>query len=191
VPFNEGWGQFDALEVTDELRRLDPTRSIDHASGWHDQGGGDLRSLHVYFRRVRPTRSWGRDGRAVVVSEYGGYSLRLAGHEFSSREFGYKRFSSVEAFTDAFAALQRDQILPAITAGLSGVVYTQLADVEDELNGLLTADRTLVKADADTVRAVNRELAEHFARVTGGNAASPPARVEHLQPHHTPPRRTR
>ncbi|MFF1875719.1 hypothetical protein ACFVXD_43500, partial [Kitasatospora herbaricolor] len=144
---------------------IDPDRVIDHASGWHDQGGGDLRSLHVYFRRIRPARRWGRDGRAVVVSEYGGYSLRLAGHEFSAREFGYRKLSSREAFSAAFAALHRDEVLPAVTAGLSGIVYTQLADVEDELNGLLTADRTILKADAATVRAVNREIADHFVLV--------------------------
>ena len=163
VPFNEGWGQFDALDAVERIRSLDPDRVIDHASGWHDQGGGDLRSLHVYFRRIRPGKNWGRDGRAVVVSEYGGYSLRLAGHEFSEREFGYRRLASREEFSAAYAALHRDEVLPAIAAGLSGIVYTQLADVEDELNGLLTADRTVVKADADIVRTVNRELAEHFA----------------------------
>jgi len=165
VPFNEGWGQFDALDAVRRIRSLDQDRVIDHASGWHDQGGGDLRSLHVYFRRIRPRRGWGTDGRAVVVSEYGGYSLRLSGHAFSSREFGYRKLASREAFSAAFAALHRDEVLPAIGAGLSGIVYTQLADVEDELNGLLTADRTVVKADAATVRAVNRELAERFALV--------------------------
>ncbi|GAB3574273.1 glycoside hydrolase family 2 [Leifsonia lichenia] len=165
VPFNEAWGQFDALDAVRRIRSLDQDRVIDHASGWHDQGGGDLRSLHVYFRRIRPGRRWGGDGRAVVVSEYGGYSLRLAGHEFSSREFGYRKLASRAAFSAAFAALHRDDVLPAIDAGLSGIVYTQLADVEDELNGLLTADRTVVKADAATVRAVNQELAERFALV--------------------------
>lgn len=165
VPFNEGWGQFDALDAVARIRAIDQDRVIDHASGWHDQGGGDLRSFHVYFRRVRPGRRWGRDGRAVVVSEYGGYSLRLAGHEFSDREFGYRKLPTTQAFGDAFAKLHREEILPAIDAGLSGIVYTQLADVEDELNGLLTADRTVVKADAAIVRAVNQELAERFALV--------------------------
>jgi len=169
VPFNEGWGQFDALDAVERIRSLDQDRVIDHASGWHDQSGGDLRSLHVYFRRIRPARSWGRDGRAVVVSEYGGYSLRLAGHAFSDREFGYRRLPSVSAFTDAFAALHRNEVLPAIAAGLSGIVYTQLADVEDELNGLLTADRTVLKAGADTVRTITRELAARFALVAPPN----------------------
>jgi beta-galactosidase/beta-glucuronidase len=168
VPFNEGWGQFDALDAVERIRSLDRDRLVDHASGWHDQRGGDFRSLHIYFRRLRSKRSWGRDGRAVVVSEYGGYSLRLPGHAFSAREFGYRRLPTVQAFTDAFLALHRDEVLPAIGAGLSGLVYTQLADVEDELNGLLTADRTVVKADADAVRRMNRTLAEEFRRVSRG-----------------------
>ncbi len=172
VPFNEGWGQFDALDAVQRIRDIDPDRLIDHASGWHDQGGGDMRSLHVYFRRLRPRRSWGRDGRAVVVSEYGGYSLRLPGHTFSAREFGYRRFATIDAFTGAFARLHREQVLPAIEAGLSGIVYTQLADVEDELNGLLTADRTVIKVNADTVRQVIRELAETFRRSVFGSVAS-------------------
>ncbi|WP_223692471.1 glycoside hydrolase family 2 protein [Leifsonia poae] len=167
VPFNEGWGQFDALDAVARIRAADPDRLIDHASGWHDQGGGDMRSLHVYFHKLRPRRSWGRDGRAVVVSEYGGYSLRLPGHAFGPREFGYRRLPTIAAFTAAFAALHREQIVPAIGAGLSGIVYTQLADVEDELNGLMTADRTVLKALPDTVREVNRELAEAFRRAVG------------------------
>lgn len=164
VPFNEGWGQFDALAVTARLRELDPDRVIDHASGWHDQGGGDLRSLHVYFRKVRPERGWRRERRAIVVSEYGGYSLRLPGHEFGPREFGYRRYAGVDELTDAFVALHRDEIAPAIDAGLGGYVYTQLSDVEDELNGLLTADRTVRKLHADRVREVNAELAARFAK---------------------------
>lgn len=166
VPFNEGWGQFDALDAVERLRQLDPSRVIDHASGWHDQGGGDLRSLHVYFRAIRPARDWGTDGRAVVVSEYGGYSLRLEGHEFSRREFGYRKTSTRAAFTAAFEALHRRQVAPAIGRGLSAIVYTQLSDVEDELNGLLTADRSVVKADEARVRAVLRELRNEFERCT-------------------------
>jgi hypothetical protein len=166
VPFNEGWGQFDALDAVERIRRIDPDRVVDHASGWHDQGGGDLRSLHVYFRSIRARRSWGRDGRAVVISEYGGYSLRIAGHEHSDREFGYRRLRTAAAFTAAFEHLHRREVLPAIERGLSAIVYTQVADVEDELNGLLTADRSVTKADGRRVRAVLAELEAEFARVT-------------------------
>ncbi|MFE6964503.1 glycoside hydrolase family 2 protein [Agromyces sp. NPDC057679] len=175
VPFNEGWGQFDALAAVDRVRDLDPDRIVDHASGWHDQRGGDLESLHVYFRKLKPGRRWGRDGRAVVVSEYGGYSLRLPGHEFGPREFGYRRYRSIDALTEGFVELHRSEVLPAIAAGLSGIVYTQLSDVEDELNGLLTADRTVVKVDADRVRDVIGELFAEFAAVTAPAVASPTA----------------
>ncbi|WP_348789027.1 sugar-binding domain-containing protein [Leifsonia sp. NPDC080035] len=163
VPFNEGWGQFDALDAVDRIRALDQDRLVDHASGWHDQGGGDLRSLHVYFRRIRPRRSWGRDGRAVAVSEYGGYSHRVPGHGHSDREFGYRRLRSTAALGDAFERLHRDEVLPAVRAGLSAIVYTQLSDVEDELNGLLTADRSVEKLSASRVRAVLDALRAAYA----------------------------
>lgn len=166
VPFNEGWGQFDALRVAERVRHLDPDRIIDHASGWHDQGGGQLRSLHVYFRPIRARRNWGKDGRAVVVSEYGGYSLRLPGHEFSDREFGYRRYTNGEELTEAYAALHREQVSPAIDAGLAAMVYTQLSDVEDELNGILTYDRSVIKIDPDVIRQINHELHERFAAAT-------------------------
>ncbi len=93
VPFNEGWGQFDAAAVCDRVRELDPTRTVDHASGWHDQGAGDLTSLHVYFRSFRvPRRRRGTSQRALALTEYGGYSLRLPEHSTTTREFGYRRY---------------------------------------------------------------------------------------------------
>lgn len=166
VPFNEGWGQFDAAAVAERVRALDPTRVIDHASGWHDQRAGDIRSLHVYFQPIRPARWWGRDGRALVVSEFGGYNLRLAGHAYPDREFGYRHYDSRAQLTAAYERLQRREVLPGIARGLAGTVYTQLADVEDESNGLLTADRTTVKPDADTVRALNEEFRRLFDEAT-------------------------
>ncbi|GAA0843265.1 glycoside hydrolase family 2 protein [Streptosporangium amethystogenes subsp. fukuiense] len=156
VPFNEGWGQFDAAGAARELAELDPTRTVDHASGWHDQGAGDLRSLHVYFRRFRPPA--GRDGRALVLSEYGGYSLRVEGHTFNDREFGYRRCGTAAQLGGAFARLHYRQIVPAVPRGLSATVYTQLSDVEDELNGLLTYDREVLKLPAELVRTVNGRL---------------------------------
>ncbi len=166
VPFNEGWGQFDAAQVAARVRALDPSRVIDHASGWHDQGAGDLRSLHVYFQPIRPARWWGRDGRALVVSEFGGYSLRPPGHDYPEREFGYRRLASRERLTAAYERLHRREVLPAIARGLSATVYTQLSDVEDESNGLLTADRTEVKLDAEVVRALNEEYRRVFDAAT-------------------------
>lgn len=192
VPFNEGWGQFDAAAVTERVRALDPERLIDHASGWHDQGAGDIRSLHVYFQPIRPARWWGRDGRALVVSEYGGYSLRLPGHDYPAKEFGYRRYATREQLTAAYERLHRREVLPGIARGLAGIVYTQLADVEDESNGLLTADRTAVKPDADVVRALNAEFRRVFAAATGGELGVPeqgpaPASEPGLAPASAPP----
>ncbi|MET8389065.1 glycoside hydrolase family 2 TIM barrel-domain containing protein [Streptosporangium canum] len=158
VPFNEGWGQFDAARIAAEVAELDPTRTVDHASGWHDQGGGDLKSLHVYFRRFRVPRRRRGDRRVLVLSEYGGYNLRVDGHAFNDKDFGYRRYGSAEQLGEAFSRLHVEQIVPAIRRGLSATVYTQLSDVEDELNGLLTYDRETLKLPAELVRSVNALL---------------------------------
>lgn len=171
TPFNEGWGQFDAVRIADDLRRLDPTRPIDHASGWHDQGGGDVLSLHVYFRRFRMPARRRAAGRAVVLSEFGGYSLPVEGHRFSTREFGYRRFRDTAGFRAALARLWRSELAPAVDAGLAAFVYTQLSDVEDEVNGLISYDRKVLKVDRDEMRALNADLAAGFARAAGFGAA--------------------
>jgi len=159
VPFNEGWGQFDAAAVAAELRELDPTRGIDHASGWHDQGAGDTKSLHVYAVPFRIRRRWQRDPRAIVLSEYGGFSLPVEGHTWNSSVFGYGKTLHTRAELEhAFTELHRTQIEPAVALGLAATVYTQLADVEDEVNGLLTYDRKVLKLDAGVVREINRGL---------------------------------
>ena len=151
VPFNEGWGQFDARRIAAELARLDPTRVVDHASGWHDQGGGDLRSLHSYHARFRLPRR--RDHRPVVLSEYGGHQLRVAGHVHDDEvAFGYGAESTAADLAGSFTALH-ERLATLVPDGLSGTVYTQLSDVEDEVNGLLTYDREVLKVDASVVRA--------------------------------------
>jgi hypothetical protein len=152
VPFNEGWGQFDAAAITADLRRLDPTRAIDHASGWHDQRAGDLRSLHVYLRPFRVPRRRRSDDRVLALSEYGGYDLAVEGHVWGDRPFGYRHHETAEALLEAFDRLHRDELAPAVAAGLSATVYTQLSDVEDEVNGLLTYDREVLKLPAEEVR---------------------------------------
>ncbi len=152
VPFNEGWGQFDAAKIHDFVRALDPTRTVDHASGWHDQGIGEVRSLHVYFKpySYRPDEK----RRAVLLSEFGGYSHRVAGHCHSERSFGYKRFETAEALERALRALYRDEIAPAKKRGLAAAVYTQLSDVENELNGLVTYDRRVVKLPPEKIKEI-------------------------------------
>ena len=150
VPFNEGWGQFEARAIAAEVAALDPTRVVDHASGWHDQGGGDLRSVHVYGRRFRMPRR--RDERAVVLSEYGGHHLRVEGHLYDDEvAFGYGKERSGQGLSGWFTRLH-ESLAGQVSRDLSATVYTQLSDVEDELNGLLTYDREVLKLDADVVR---------------------------------------
>ena len=156
VPFNEGWGQFDAKQITRLVRKLDPTRLIDHASGWHDQGVSNVRSLHVYFKpyRFRPDKK----GRAVVLSEFGGYNLPVAGHTWNEKNFGYKGYQTPEALGEAVRKLYETQIIPARKAGLAADVYTQLSDVEDEVNGFVTYDRRVEKLPEALMQAIAREL---------------------------------
>ena len=158
VPFNEGWGQFDASKAVDAIRALDETRTIDHASGWHDQKGGDVKSLHVYYKPYR----FAKDslGRAVVLSEFGGYSQHIAEHSFSQKEFGYKRYNTAEALMSNFEKLYQREVIPAKDKGLSAAVYTQLSDVEQETNGFVTYDREVVKFDPERVKAINAKLSD-------------------------------
>ena len=156
VPFNEAWGQFDAANITAMLRTLDATRTIDHASGWHDQGVSDVKSLHVYFKPYRFHKD--RLGRAVVLSEFGGYTLHLPEHSLSQRAYGYRPYKSAGALQSGFLNLYEKQILPAKSKGLAAAVYTQLSDVEDETNGFVTYDRQVIKMEPDAVRAINERL---------------------------------
>ena len=152
VLFNEGWGQFDAAKAYEKLLSLDTTRTVDHASGWHDQKIGDIQSLHVYFTKYKFSPD--KLGRAVILSEFGGYNYRVEGHSFSSRSFGYKHLKTPEELKNSLEALYKEQIFPAIEKGLAAAVYTQLSDVEDEVNGLITHDRTEIKLPAQEIRKI-------------------------------------
>lgn len=144
VPFNEGWGQFDAKEAYRLIRELDATRLIDHASGWFDQGIGDFESIHNYFHplKVHPKK------RAVIFSEIGGYACYIKEHSFSWKTYGYQIYKTTEELNAAYQKLYRNELRLLEKAGLSAIVYTQLSDVEDEVNGLLTYDREVCKVES-------------------------------------------
>ena len=144
VPFNEAWGQFDAVRITGLIKEKDPTRPVDHASGWVDQKGGDFRSVHIYFRTLKVKLE---KKRAFVLSEYGGYACYIDGHSSVERVYGYRKFDSKEQLNIAYRQLIDEQMLPLVEKGLCGAVYTQLSDVEEEVNGLVTYDRRVVKID--------------------------------------------
>lgn len=159
VPFNESWGQFQANETASWLKAYDPTRLVDHASGWFDQYGGDFQSLHVYFKKLSPPTP---DGRAFILSEFGGYSLKLPGHLWDpDRKFGYRFFNSREALTSAYTTLLTRDLKPLIPQGLAGAVYTQTTDVEIEINGYLTYDRLQEKMDPELLRSLHRDLIDY------------------------------
>ena len=153
--FNEGWGQFDALDMANELKKLDATRFIDHASGWQDQGYEEMKSRHIYFRPVKLKN----DGRALALTEYGGYILAVDGHRWTDKVFGYRICRDGASLARDYEKLMREQVLPHIRAeGLTAAVYTQITDVEEELNGLMTYDREVLKIPEKTLREINEQL---------------------------------
>ena len=156
VPFNEGWGQFDAKRIGDWTKAKDPSRFCDHASGWYDQKGADFRSMHKYILPVVLPKY---DGRPIVLSEYGGYSHNIEGHVWNySKSFGYQMYNSKDALTEAYRKLHEKQVIPQIKKGLSATVYTQVSDVEFEVNGMLSYDRELVKLHEDVVKELNAKM---------------------------------
>ena len=152
VPFNEGWGQFDSKKVTDHIHAYDHTRLVDSASGWHDQGAGDFDSRHVYFTPYRVPKE---DGRIPLLSEFGGYAYLEYGHSQAEKLYGYKKFTDKLALDEAVHKLYERDILGNIRKGLAGCVYTQVSDVEDECNGIFTADRKIIKIDERKMRKMN------------------------------------
>ena len=143
--FNEGWGQFDARAATEAVRALDATRPIDATSGWYDQGCGDFLSIHNYFRPLRA--GWHgkqRENRAAIISEFGGLAQMTSGHTSLDHSYGYGDFATVEDWRAAVKKLLAE-VESLQDEGLAGYVYTQVSDVEEEVNGLLTYDRKVNK----------------------------------------------
>ena len=139
------------------LHKYDPTRPVDHASGWFDQGGGDFRSIHTYFKALAPEDPDTK--RGVILSEFGGYAQKIGGHIWNpDTEFGYKKFDSKEELTTAYVDLLATQLEPWFERGLSGAVYTQTTDVEIEINGYLTYDREVVKMDVESLQKIHADL---------------------------------
>ena len=141
VIFNEGWGQFDSVRLTELVRQEDPSRPVDHASGWFDQKAGDICSVHNYFRDLVVEKD--PAGRAFVISEYGGITCRVPGHVSTEGTYGYHA-ETTETFAPRFHALM-EEIRSLREKGLAGAVYTQVSDIEEEDNGLLTYDRSVNK----------------------------------------------
>ncbi len=155
--FNEGWGQFCADEIYDKLKALDDTRFIDSTSGWFRGKKTEVDSRHIYFG------PWGQlkaTDKPLVLSEFGGHCYPVEGHLFNpEKAYGYKSCKTLADFHKSIEQLYRKRILPAVSKGLCAAIYTQVSDVEDEINGLLTYDRKVCKADEQAMQALARDLA--------------------------------
>ena len=153
--FNEGWGQFLADEMYEKAIKFEPTRIIDATSGWFVRSKSDVDSRHVYFKKIKLGKV---SAKPIVISEFGGYSHRVEGHLFGAENYGYSIFEEREEFEKAFFSLYENEVLPLVKKGICALVYTQVSDVEDETNGLITYDRRFVKVDEEKCRAVMQKL---------------------------------
>jgi beta-galactosidase/beta-glucuronidase len=160
TPMNEGWGQFDSVKAYEFYKEKDPTRLIDHASGWVDHGSGDVNSFHIYFTPFLFPKYSKDDKRPIALTEFGGYSMQVKGHSFNTEKFfGYRKYYSQEKFDDAIANLYENRIYNCMkNKGLSAIIYTEVSDVEDECNGLLTYDREVVKITPEVMKNANAKL---------------------------------
>lgn len=156
VPFNEGWGQYDSEQITRRIQQFDHTRLVDSASGWFDQGCGDFHSVHNYFFPLHVSQKDSK--RIFLLSEFGGYAYLEWGHCLCDKLYGYKKFKDKKVLNDAFFDLYEKTIFNNIRKGLSGCIYTQVSDIEDECNGLYTYDRKVLKIDPRRMKKMNERL---------------------------------
>ena len=158
--FNEGWGQYDADETYQKIKSLDRTRIYDATSGWFSEKESDVKSEHIYFKKIKLKAD---KNKPLVLSEFGGYSCKIEGHSFNlKKNYGYKTFASAEELTKGLEDLYFEQIIPQIKNGLCATVLTQVSDVEDETNGLCTYDRQIIKVDKTKMQAISQKLKEAF-----------------------------
>lgn len=161
VDQNEGWGQYDQARIADDVKAYDPSRLVDNMSGVNccgavDGGNGDVVDNHNY---VGPGNTAPSPTRAAVLGEYGGLGFKVAGHEwYPGGGFSYEDQPSLAALNNRFTGLLDAIRLNQLPAGLSASVYTEITDVENEVNGLLTYDRQVMKVDAARVKAANQAL---------------------------------
>jgi len=162
VVFNEGWGQHDDATRTELVRSLDPTRLVVTASGWHDRGQGDVVDVHCY-----PGPGWNEpDGdRVAVIGEYGGPSFLVKGHTWATGgAWGYSETKTADELTRTYVDLARGIRRQEASPGVAAAVFTQLTDVEREINGLVTFDREVIKVDTRAVGQANRGVFDGLGR---------------------------
>jgi hypothetical protein len=155
VVFNEGWGQYDTERLTQMVKSIDPSRLVNDATGWTDKKVGDIIDMHKYPGPGSPEPE---ENRAAVLGEFGGLGLRVEGHTWAAKSWGYQGMADPKALTDRYVELLTKTLELKTSPGLSAAVYTQITDVETECNGLMTYDRAVIKPDAGAVSTANRKL---------------------------------
>ena len=161
--FNEGWGQNSTEEMYKTAKAADSTRICDSASGWFITKHTDVESPHVYFKPVKIKKK--SAGKMRVLSEFGGYSYPMEGHIYNPKNnYGYRTLKSKEDLTEELYCLYENEIYLAVHRGVCATVLTQLSDVEDETNGILTYDRQCVKVEEEKLKKCFRRLYFEFER---------------------------
>ncbi len=156
VPFNEGWGQYDTPRISDWVKKFDPTRLVNNASGWTDRKAGDVIDMHNYPGPGVPKLE---ENRAAVLGEFGGLGLPVKGHTWQDeKNWGYRSFKTSEELTDAYLGLIKKLHPLTGDGGLCAAVYTQTTDCEVEVNGLMTYDRAMVKLNEAAITEANKKL---------------------------------
>lgn len=163
VPFNEGWGQHNTNEILDWVKKYDPTRLVDGPSGWEDRGEGDMHDMHNYpGPGMFPVSS----DRISVLGEFGGLGYPVKGHLWQGdRNWGYQNMGSEDELMSRYTVLM-NKLSRLVPQGLAAGIYTQITDVEGEVNGLITYDRKVLKLDVDKIAAIHKGIIDGTYVVT-------------------------
>lgn len=155
VPFNECWGQFKTPDIAAWTKAYDPSRLVNPASGGNHYTCGDILDLHNY---PGPDLYLYDPMRATVLGEYGGIGLVMKDHLWMpDRNWGYVKFNNPEEVTTEYIKYA-EHLLQLIPRGFSAGVYTQITDVEGEVNGLMTYDRKEIKVNEKKIREMNQKI---------------------------------
>ncbi|MEH6406495.1 MAG: FN3 associated domain-containing protein [Leeuwenhoekiella sp.] len=154
VVFNEGWGQYDTERLTNWVEGLDKSRLVSNASGWTDKNVGDIIDMHSY---PGPDAYPAEENRATVLGEFGGLGLPLSGHLWQESSWGYKNMADTLDFKKQYSALWDKVWALKEQKAVSAVVYTQVSDVEGEVNGLVTYDRKVTKIPVKTLHDIHTD----------------------------------
>jgi beta-galactosidase/beta-glucuronidase len=158
IPFNEAWGQFKTVEITEWTMKKDPSRLVNSASGGNFYTTGHIIDLHNYPHPAMPRPDIFGQKQILVLGEFGGLGLPLEGHTWqANKNWGYQSFKTSEEMFKKYQSFT-ERIAQLIPLGLSAAVYTQTTDVEGEVNGFMTYDRKVDKMPVDKLREVNLKL---------------------------------